>query len=117
MVRQVVFYKTGSGQSPVENFLDTLSPRDAQKVVWVLSLIEELEIVPGQYFQKMVNTNDLWEARVKSGANIYRLLGFFDGSRLVVMSHSFQKKTQKTPRQAIRLAEERKRDYFRRKRK
>jgi phage-related protein len=33
------------------------------------------------------------------------------------MSHAFQKKTQKTPRQAIRLAEERKKDYFKRKKK
>jgi len=42
---------------------------------------------------------------------------FFDGSKLVVLSHAFQKKTQKTPRQAIKLAEERKRDYFARKKK
>jgi phage-related protein len=31
--------------------------------------------------------------------------------------HYFQKKTKKTPRQAIKTAEERKSDYFRRKRK
>ena len=117
MVREVIFYKTASNRSPIEEFLDTLSPRQAQKVAWVLNLIEELDIVPGQYFQKMINTDDLWETRVKIGSDIFRLLGFFDGAKLVVMSHAFQKKTQKTPRQAIRLAEERKREYFRRKKK
>jgi phage-related protein len=64
----------------------------------------------------MINTNDLWEVRVKIGSNIFRLLGFFDGSRLIVISHAFQKKTQKTPKQAIELAEKRKQDYFRRER-
>ena len=79
--------------------------------------MEDLDVVPGQYFQKMPSTDDLWEIRVKVAGNIFRLLGFFDGKKLVVLSHAFQKKTQKTPRQAIRLAEERKRDYFRRKSK
>ena len=117
MVREVIFYKSSGNRSPVDEFLDTLSSKQAQKVAWVLNLIEELDIVPSQYFQKMVNTDDIWEARVKIGSNIFRLLGFFDGSKLVVISHAFQKKTQKTPRQAIRLAEERRRDYFRRKKK
>ena len=117
MVREVIFYRTSSGRCPVQEFLDALSGKQAKKVVWVLKLVEELDIVPGQYFQKMTNTDDVWEARVRMGSNIFRLLGFFDGSKLVVMSHAFQKKTQKTPRQAIELAEERKRDYFRRKKK
>ena len=82
-----------------------------------MQLVEDMEVVPPQYFQKMTNTEDIWEVRVKAGSNIFRLLCFFDGPRIVVLAHAFQKKTQKTPRQAIRLAEERKRDYFRRKKK
>jgi len=115
MLREVTFYRTGMGRSPIDEFLNTLSSKQAQKVAWVLNLVEELDIVPSQYFQKMPNTEDLWEIRVKTGSNIFRFLGFFDGTKLVVLSHAFQKKTQKTPRQAIQLAEERKRDYFRRK--
>lgn len=65
----------------------------------------------------MVNTDDIWEVRVRAGSDIFRLLGFHDGSELIVLSHAFQKKTQKTPRKAIQLAEERKLDYFRRKKK
>ena len=82
-----------------------------------MGLVEDLKDVPGQYFQKMTSTDDLWEIRVKAGSDIFRFLGFFDGAKLVVLAHAFQKKTQKTPRQAIRLAEERKQDYFRRKKK
>ena len=103
------------GRNPIDEFLNTLSSKQTQKVAWVLNLVEELDIVPSQYFQKMPNTEDLWEVRVRTGSNIFRFLSFFDGTKLVVLSHAFQKKTQKTPRQAIQLAEERKRDYFRRK--
>ncbi len=75
-----MFYKSRGNRRPINDFLDTLSSKQAQKVIWVLNLIEELDIIPGQYFQKMTNTDDLWEARVKVGSNIFRLLGFFDGS-------------------------------------
>jgi len=77
-----------------------------------LNLVEDLERVPSKYFKKMVNTEDLWEIRAAAGSNIFRLIGFFDGSNLVVLAHAFHKKTQKTPKQAIKIAEERKKDYF-----
>jgi phage-related protein len=35
--------------------------------------------------------------------------------RLVILDHAFAKKTQKTPKSEIDLAEQRKREYFRRK--
>ena len=117
MIRKIQFYKTISGKSPVEEFIDSLSSKQAQKVIWVLNLIEEMNMIPRQYFKKMINTDDIWEVRVKMGSNIFRLFGFFDGAKLIVISNAFQKKTQKTPRLAIELAEKRKQDYFRRKRK
>ncbi len=113
-MREIVFYKTASGKSPVKDFLDTLSSKQAQKVAWVLNLVEELDKVPSHYLNKMENTDDLWEVRVIFGSNIFRFLGFFDGPSLVVLAYGFQKKSQKTPRSAIRVAEERKRDYFKR---
>lgn len=115
MVREVIFYESDSGRIPVEEFLDTLSSKQALKLAWVINLVEDMEVVPTQYFQKMVSTDELWEIRAKVAGDIFRILGFFDGRKLVVLSHAFQKKTQKTPRQAIRIAEERKRDYLRRK--
>ena len=80
-----------------------------------MELIEELPYVPQQYFRKLVNTEDLWEVRVKVGRDIFRILGFFDGPTLVILDHAFAKKTQKTPKAEIGVAEQRKREYFRRK--
>lgn len=117
MVREVIFYKTSSGRSPVLAFLNRLSSKQAKKTAWVVNLVEDMDVVPGQYFQKMPSTDNLWEIRVEVGGDIFRFLAFFDGQKLIVLCHAFKKKTQKTPRQAIRLAEQRKRDYFRRKSK
>lgn len=116
-MREIRFYETASGQRPIEDFLDQLSSKQAQKVTWVLKLIEELDRVPSNYFKKMVNTDELWEVRAAIGSNIIRLIGFFDDPDLVVLAHAFQKKTQKTPKQVIKTAEERRKDYFRRKQK
>ena len=114
-MRDIVFYRKESGRSPVEEFLDSLNSKQAQKVAWVLQLVEELEAVPVQYFKKLVATEDIWEVRIQVGNITYRILGFLDGSELVVLNHAFQKKTPKTPPKEIRIAENRKRDYLARK--
>jgi phage-related protein len=114
-VREIRFYRSRSGRSPVEEFLDSLTAKQAQKVVWALRLVEEMERVPAQYFKKLTGTEDLWEVRAQHGGDTFRLLGFFDRSRLVVLVSGFAKKTDKVPRQELTLAEERKRDYLSRK--
>lgn len=91
-----------------------MSDKQAQKVTWVLTIIKELDPIPAQYFKKLVNTDDIWEVRVTLGNNIFRLLGFFAGQDFVVLTNAFQKKTQKTPREEIKLAEVRKKEYLNR---
>lgn len=114
-MRQIIFYRSESGNCPVEEFLDDLTAKQAKKIIWVLNIIEEYESVSAKYFKKLVNTNDLWEVRVSSGSNIFRLLCFFDGNDVIVLTHAFQKKTQKTPKQTLKIAEKRMNDYLRRK--
>jgi len=114
-MREIVFYRTDTGKCYIEDFLDTLSGKEAQKVVWVFKLIEKFENVPKQYFRKLSNTEDIWEVRVDGRDKTYRILGFFDVNKIVVLNHAFTKKTQKTPKRNIQIAENRKRDYIRRK--
>ena len=85
-MREIIFYRTASGKCPVEEFLDSLSAKEAQKVTWVLRLIEELPRIPKQYFKKLTNTDDIWEVRISIGGNIFRILGFWDGPRLIVLT-------------------------------
>ena len=110
-MRKVNFYTTSSGKSPITDFLDSLSGKQAQKITWVLEIIEEFDIVPKQYFKKLVNTDDIWEVRVVISPNIFRLLEFFDVTDLVILTNGFAKKTQKTPMKEIKLAEKRKKIF------
>jgi phage-related protein len=111
-MRTVRFYRTSAGRCPVEEFLDSLFDQHAKKVAWVLRLVERLDIVPQQYFKKLTGTEHLWEIRAQAGGNSYRLLGFFDGSALLVLASGFSKKQEKTPAREIELAESRRKDYL-----
>ena len=73
-------------------------------MVWTFDLIEELEKVPETYLKHIENTKGLYEIRVKQGSNIFRIFCFFDKGRLVILANAFQKKTQKIPKNKIKLA-------------
>jgi phage-related protein len=112
MKRKVIFYQTDKGRCPVREFLDRLPGKAAQKVVWTLSLLEDLDHLPSNYFKKLVNTDDIWEVRVSLGTDTFRLFCFFAGSAIVVLTNGLAKKTQKTPSIEIERAERYKREYL-----
>ena len=99
----------------MEDFLNDLSDKQSKKIAWTLRVVRYLEKVPTQYLKKLKSTDGIWEVRATIGNNTFRLLGFFDGPKLIVLTSGFAKKTNKVPKQEIENAEERKRDYYRRK--
>ena len=54
----------------------------------------------------------LWELRIQSGRNIYRIFYFAHTGRRFVLLHTFQKKTRKTPRKELAIAERRLNDVL-----
>ena len=52
----------------------------------------------------MEGTVGIYEIRVEIGSNIFRAFAFFDEGQLIVVANGFQKKTQKTPKNEIELA-------------
>ena len=98
----------------MQEFLDSLPGKVAQKVTWVLSLLEDLEVMPASYFKKLVGTDDIWECRIQFGSNAYRIFCFSLGNSVIVLTHGLIKKTQKTPQREIEKAEAYRRDYLQR---
>ena len=117
MKRAVIFYKTADGKCPVKDFLNSLSGKVAQKITWVLRLLEDLEVIPSSYFKKLVGTEEIWKCRVQFGSNAYRIFCFFLGNSVVVLTHGYVKKNQKTPKQEIERAEVYRRDFLNRRQK
>lgn len=77
-----------------------------------MKLIAILDRVPAKYFKHMEGSSGIYEIRVEAGSDIYRVFSFFDKGQLVVLVNGFQKKSQKTPKNEIDLAEKLKKEYF-----
>jgi phage-related protein len=115
MKRTVVFYRTADGKCPIEDFLSALPGNVAQKIAWVLKLLEDLEFIPATYFAKLPGSNEIWECRISLASNAYRILCFFSCESSVVLTNGFIKKTRKTPRSEIARAEAYRRNFLERK--
>lgn len=110
-MRKVIFYKMPNGDQPVLSFLRSLNSKQRKKIAWALKLVREMPVVSRNYFKKLVGTDNIWEVRIDVGNNTFRLLGFMDRENLVILTNGFAKKTEKTPPNEIKIAEQRKKDY------
>lgn len=106
-VRNIFFYK-----KYYLDFYNTQTDDVRKKFNWTLQLISTLEMIPRKYFQHMEGTEGIYEIRVEVGNNIYRAFSFFDKGNLIIIANAFQKKSQKTPKNEIVLAERIKKEYF-----
>jgi phage-related protein len=102
----VEFYVEDNGTIPVQEFLRILDDRAQARLG---RAIEELQRVNVQAREPLVKKikDKLWELRAETGGNAYRILYFTMTGKKIVLLHGFQKKTQKTPKGDIKIAEQR----------
>lgn len=112
MIRKVVVYKDYFAK-----FYKAQDEKIKAKIGYVLDLIRFEKRVPKKFFKYLENTDGIYEARVITTFKSIRILSFFDDGNLVVLVNCFVKKTQKTPRKEIKLAEKLKKEYFKDKKK
>lgn len=98
-----------------ENYLNTLSDKDAAKLLAVINNIEEqgLAIAERQKWTKKLEQN-LYEIRSKRASNIQRAIYFHWENNKYIITHGFPKKTQKTPKREIKKGINRRDIYERR---
>ena len=65
----------------------------------------------GQPYIEKLTGSDVWELRIRHGSNYYRILYFVSSGRRFVLLHAFLKKTAKTPKNEIEIAQNRMFDY------
>ena len=96
-------------------FIDFYNEQDdkvQEKIEYVLDLIRFEERVPIKFFKYLENTDGIYEVKVITTFKSIRILCFFDKGDLIVLVNSFIKKSQKTPRKEIKLAERLKKEYL-----
>lgn len=99
----IVGYQDARGRRPVNEFLDSLSPRDRARVVRTIELLKTYGTELSMPYARHL-TGKLWELRVSSGRLTYRVLYFAHTGHRFVLLHAFSKKTRKTPRREIEVA-------------
>ena len=95
-----------NNKSLVEEFIDSLSEKDRDKLLGVIQKTQEhgLEIATRMKWVKKLE-NNLFELRSQQSSNIQRVVYFhlFDSEygSYYILTHGFTKKSQKTPKKEI----------------
>jgi len=107
MTREIKFYK-----NYFIEFYISLDSSTQEKIEYVFKVIRTVDRVPEKFLKHLEGTDGLYEIRIKSGSNIYRVFCCFDAGRIVILFNGFQKKSQKTPNKEIIKAIKLKDKYF-----
>ena len=110
MAREIIFFG--------DNVIDFYKSQDSKvqlKIEYVLDLVRFEWQVPIKFFKKLESTNGIYEVRVITSQKSIRILCFQNEGTLVILTNAFVKKTQKTPKNEIKLAENLKTKYLKQK--
>lgn len=95
-----------------EEFYMTLPKKIQEKFVYVFRLIQTELRISEKFLKHIEGVDGLYEMRVMVGNDIFRVFCCFDKGNLVILLNGFQKKTQKTPKQELIMAERLMNEYF-----
>jgi phage-related protein len=109
------FYRTASGRAPVEDYLDDLTPTEAAKAARGLDLLRTFGTELGMPHVRPLG-GGLYEFRLR-GQREHRVVYVALAGQRFLLLHAFTKKTQRTPKAEVALAEQRYEDYLRRREK
>lgn len=108
---KISFYQSSTGNPVV---LEWFSKQDAKiqaKFARIFDLLEDKGTMVGMPYVRPI-AGKIYEIRVEQSTNIYRILYFTYTNRQIILLHGFQKKTQKTPKKEIDLAEKRRKEFI-----
>lgn len=75
-----------------------------------MQIVIQQEQIPKKFFKHV--DEGIYEIRIESGSDIFRVFSFFDEGKLVILLHGFTKKTQKLPRNEIDRAKQLRSKYY-----
>lgn len=107
----VEFYKDSKGREPVADFIDSLTTGSQAKVLRLIDLLAHYGVLLKELYTKQLK-GKLRELRIVDRTGGVRLIYFTHTGRRFVLLHGFVKKTARTPREHIELAEKRMNDYL-----
>ncbi len=105
------FYQDNQGNIPVQEFICQQSAKVEAKIYRYIDLLQDFGLSLGQpYIEKFVGS-DVWELKIRYSSNRYRILYFASSGHKFILLHAFLKKTARTPKNEIEIAQSRIFDY------
>ena len=108
---QIEFYQDSHGNIPVQDFICQQSAKVEAKIYRHIDLLQDFGLSLGQPYVEKLAGSDVWELKIRYGSNRYRILYFAFSGRRFILLHAFLKKTTKTPKNEIEIAQDRILDY------
>ena len=109
-VLKVVFYRSGTGNEPVREWLKGLS-REEKRQIGEDIKTAQIGWPMGMPLIRKID-KDLWEVRTRLEKGFARVFFTVDGEYMILL-HGFIKKSQKTPQNELKTAVRRLRNYRR----
>lgn len=92
----------------MKDFIDNYDRGTRAKVFTVIDYLKDYGFhLETKYLRRMTGTKALWELRIAYASNQYRIFLAKIGEKDIILLHAIIKKTQKTPRKEIDIAEKR----------
>ena len=110
---ELIAYEKENGEVSVEEFRNSVNPKMRTKIYGLMGILQEKGNILREPYSKHLE-DGIFELRWKFGSNITRVLYFFYYEGKIIMTNGFVKKTQKTPKEEIQIAKDRRKDFIER---
>ena len=107
----IEYYDLPDGTCPAYEFITSQPKKMEIKITKVISLLEEFGNNLGMPYSKHLD-DGIFELRISQGNDATRLLYFFVVGKRVIITHGFNKDTQKTPKKEIKKAKKYRSEYI-----
>jgi hypothetical protein len=99
-------------------FYEQQNAKIQEKFDFLIEILQTQPNIPQKYVKHITNSDGIYELRISSQQNEYRILFFFEegslieGGRIVILGNGFAKKDNKDYKKAVEIAEKIKIDYL-----
>ena len=109
----IIYYESETGDCPIEKFIQSRKTVNKSKILSLLSILEEKgPNLPRPYADLL--EDGIHELRIRLSGDQIRVLYFFCYKDFIILTHAFNKTSNKVPKKEINYAKKLKEDFLNR---
>ena len=109
----IIYYESETGDCPIEDFIQSRKTSNRAKILSLLAILEERgPNLPRPYADLL--EDGIHELRVKLSGDQIRVLYFFCYKDFIILTHAFNKTSNRVPKKEIKHAKKIREDFLKR---